>query len=97
MLGLLHTCGYHLSVGFFFLFSFYLLHLSIVRLVGFSCHRRVLTRGFDFISFSLPALRCVLFLLYLCRAVAEGGGVRPLLRLLYLVYVLSFFLVTAYD
>ena len=43
--------------------------------------------GFSF-SFSSSTFR---------RAVAEGGGVRPLLCLLYLVYVLSFFLVTAYD
>ena len=61
---------------------------------------RVLTRAvFLYIFRDLPARyysRSFLFSTFR-RAVAEGGGVRPLLRLLYLAYVLSFFLVTAYD
>ena len=60
-------------------------HLRVVEIYrsGYSG-----VRGFLFLFF---------FFSTFCRAVAEGGGVRPLLCLLYLVYVLSFFLVTAYD
>ena len=73
------------SVGFVYLLERFLYLRVVDDLIYLSGYLRV--GGFLF-----PLLFSTF-----CRAVAEGGRVRPLLHLLYLVYVLSFFLVTAYD